>query len=99
MIIILNEERTEIVDKYGINGTRGRELAERQLKAHPEYSATYVDTLNNTIPLHWYRGNLNDIFIDSPYLPDSARIAPGYRETTIELFNHPMHNKSEGIRK
>lgn len=75
------------IEKTIFGGQRGRELLQREAPQNNSKLARafYVALSLNIISLYWVRGNLGDVFIDSPELPKEYRINPGMRETTIIL--------------
>lgn len=67
-VIEIINENGEIVSQYGVNGgTRGRELAERDVRSGRG------EAWFNGVRLEWVRGRYNDEVLDSDVLPDRAR--------------------------
>ena len=67
-IILIVNTAGVIQCSYSTNSTRGRELAERDLKAHPEWLALY-----NGKEIKFVVGPYNDRVLDDESLPMSCR--------------------------
>jgi hypothetical protein len=67
-LIVIKDENGIIKSEYGTTTTRGRELAERELRSHPNWTATF-----NGVSLKFVIGLYNDSILDSEILPKSCR--------------------------
>ena len=66
--INLINPKGEVFAIYGVATSRGRELAERELKFNRDATAVF-----NGITIPWIKGPYNDVILDHPSLPKIAR--------------------------
>jgi hypothetical protein len=71
--IIILDEQNNFVSTFGTNGTRGRELAERDLIYKPGRKAFYLNDNREMIAIDWVIGKYGDRILDSEILPKSCR--------------------------
>jgi hypothetical protein len=71
--IIILDENNEFVSTFGTTSTRGRELAERDLKYKPGRKAFYLNAQKEMVEINWVIGKYNDRILDSDVLPSTCR--------------------------